>query len=387
MDTRTAERAFLDSVPMFTAFEGVADLANYRALPGDWVLASADIVGSTDAIAAGRYKSVNTAGASVISALLNQLDRRDLPFVFGGDGALVALPGIQRVAARSALAAVQAWVADELELDLRAAIIPMEDVRAEGLDVRVARFRASDHVSYAMFAGGGASWAESEMKAGRYRVEPAAAGTRPDLTGLSCRWDPIEARAGEIVSIIAVPTGAESREAFSAMVQDIVALAGEQEREGHPVPVDGPGYSFPPRGLELEARALAPKGGRRLLAKLSILAQLALTSVLDKTGWSLGSFSARRYKRDVAQNSDFRKFDDGLKMTIDVSESVLERIEQRLQAAEAAGICRYGLHRQKSALMTCIVATPLERDHIHFVDGAAGGYAMAATNLKAKAAA
>ena len=37
--------------------------------------------------------------------------------------------------------------------------------------------------------------------------------------------------------------------------------------------------------------------------------------------------------------------------------------------------------------MTCIVATPLERDHIHFIDGAAGGYAVAAANLKAKAAA
>ena len=34
--------------------------------------------------------------------------------------------------------------------------------------------------------------------------------------------------------------------------------------------------------------------------------------------------------------------------------------------------------------MTCIVATPLQRDHIHFVDGASGGYAMAAANLKAK---
>ena len=35
--------------------------------------------------------------------------------------------------------------------------------------------------------------------------------------------------------------------------------------------------------------------------------------------------------------------------------------------------------------MTCIVASPMERDHIHFIDGAAGGYAMAAANLKAKA--
>ncbi|TIU36300.1 MAG: DUF3095 domain-containing protein, partial [Mesorhizobium sp.] len=64
---------------------------------------------------------------------------------------------------------------------------------------------------------------------------------------------------------------------------------------------------------------------------------------------------------------------------------VLHRIQDRLKQAEEAGICNYGLHRQKSALMTCLVISPLQRDHVHFIDGAAGGYAMAAASLKAKA--
>ena len=33
--------------------------------------------------------------------------------------------------------------------------------------------------------------------------------------------------------------------------------------------------------------------------------------------------------------------------------------------------------------MTCIVPSHRERNHVHFVDGAAGGYAMAAAMLKA----
>jgi hypothetical protein len=151
------------------------------------------------------------------------------------------------------------------------------------------------------------------------------------------------------------------------------------------VPITGPGFSFPPKGLDLEARALAPKGRGRLMAKLGILGQLALSAVLEKGNWTFVGFNAELYKRDVADNSDFRKFDDGLKMTIDVDNATLEKIDKRLMEAEKAGICLYGLHRQSSALMTCIVATPLQRDHIHFVDGAAGGYAMAAANLKLKA--
>lgn len=377
---------FVDALPVFTEFEGVTNADNYQPLPDDWALATADIVNSTQAIDGGHYKLVNMAGASVIAAILNTLGRRDLPFVFGGDGAIVAFPAAAETQVREALAAVQAWVADELELVMRAAIVPIAAIRAAGLDVRVARYQAADEVFYAMFTGGGSSWAEAQMKAGRYTINPAPTGTRPDLTGLSCRWNPIEARHGEVVSIIAMPRAGGDAEAFRELVSDIVALAAEQERGGHPVPAKGPEYAFVSHGVELEARARARKG-RRLWPKIVILAQIALTNLAQSLNRNFGSFDAHRYKRDVAQNSDFQKFDDGLKMTIDVDATILAKIEARLKRAEMERVCHFGLHRQSSALMTCLVANPMQRDHIHFVDGATGGYAMAASNLKAKAGA
>ena len=106
--------------------------------------------------------------------------------------------------------------------------------------------------------------------------------------------------------------------------------------------------------------------------------------VCYRLGIPLGRFDARRYKRDVAGNSDFRKFDDGLKMTVDVDAEHLKRIETLLEAARAKGIARYGLHRQASALMTCFVPTPISRDHMHFIDGASGGYAVAASRMTGK---
>lgn len=384
MDDLTHD-AFFSALPIFTRFEGVTDDGNYRALPDDWSLALADIVSSTEAIAAGRYKTVNMAGASVISAVLNALDRGDYPFVFGGDGACIAVPaaGLDRV--RQALASVQSWVAEDLQLSLRAALVPVADIRAQGLDVRVARFSPTDFVSYAMFVGGGTSWAEAQMKAGNYGVEPDHNRTRPDLTGLSCRWNPIEARNGEIVSVIAVPDAHGHGPEFQKLVADIIAIAAEQSREGHPVPVDGPELALAVGGVAMEARATAPNG-RQLRRKLAIAGQIGLTMLLHKLGLSLGAFNARRYKRNVAANSDFRKFDDGLKMTIDLDKNRLSRLERLLQTAEAASICRYGLHRQASALMTCFVPTPLSHDHMHFIDGANGGYAMAAAALSGKTA-
>ncbi len=377
-----ADMQFYENLPLFEAFEGVADEANYRPLPEGWLLAVADIVDSTGAIADGKYKSVNTAGASVISALMNALDERNLAFVFGGDGALAAIPAAMAVKARSALAAAKTWVAEELGLELRAALVPVSDVRAQGLDMRVARFKTSEEVSYAMFSGGGASWAEAEMKAGRYQVEGAPPGTRPDLTGLSCRWNPIVSRHGAIVSIIALPGERGSGPEFQALIGDIVALAEGEERAGHPVPEDGPEPRLSIKGITVESRAVASSGWR-LLAWSWIAVQSLVLFLCFRLGLNLGKFDVEQYKHDLASNSDFRKFDDGLKMTIDVSAERLHRMEERLKRGVEAGVCRYGLHRQDSALMTCIVPTPMSRDHMHFIDGAAGGYAMAAKNLKA----
>lgn len=382
----TSTNTFFADVPDFTAFEGVTDTANYRPLPDDWALVTGDIVNSTGAIAAGNYKQVNMSGASIISAVLNALDHADLPFVFGGDGALVAIPPAGIDKARSEVAAVRTWVTEEMGLEMRAAIVPLKDIRAAGFDIMVARLRVSEFAAFAMFAGGGAAWAESQMKQGRYLVEPAPPGARPDLTGLSCRWAPIPSRHGEIVSIIAVPGEKSDQAAFSALIADLVTIVAMQDRGGHPIPQDGPPQAkLTSKALDWEARASSPKD-RRFKQKAWILFQYHLAQFLDRFNITLGDFEPKRYKRDVAANSDFRKFDDGLKMTVDVNRENFARIDARLAEAAKAGICRYGLHSQNAALMTCFVLTPMRRDHMHFIDGAAGGYALAATHIKGKAA-
>jgi hypothetical protein len=375
---------FFGDVPAFSEFAGVTDMANYRSLPDDWALITGDIVNSTGAIAAGNYKTVNMSGASIISAVLNALDHQDLPFVFGGDGALVAVPASGIEKARAAVAAVRTWAREEMGLEMRAALIPVKDIRQAGFDVRVARFRVSDYASFAMFSGGGASWADARMKAGQYLVEPAPPSSRPDLTGLSCRWSPIPSRHGQVVSVIAVPIAGADASAFTALIADIVSLVAGEERGAHPVPQEGPlAGRLNPKAVDWEARAQAPMG-KRAKEKLKIMAQFYLAKFLDRFDITLGDFDPKRYRRDVAANSDFRKFDDGLKMTIDVDAESLGKIEARLEQASNAGVCRYGLHRQDAALMTCLVMNPMKRDHMHFIDGAAGGYTLAATHLKAK---
>ena len=91
----------------------------------------------------------------------------------------------------------------------------------------------------------------------------------------------------------------------------------------------------------------------------------------------------KAYLQQVVENSDFRKYDDGLRMVLDCTPELERRLVERLAAAASNGIARYGLHRQDAAMMTCFAPSVLRSDHVHFVDGARGGYASAATVLKA----
>lgn len=134
---------FYGRLPVFTGFTQLTDPAIYTPLPDGWVLGMSDIVQSTAAIDAGRYKAVNTAAAAIIAAVANALPDPDFPFVFDGDGASFALPPESAELGRKALAAVAAWVRDDLDMQMRVAVVPVAAVRANGFDVRVARFAPS----------------------------------------------------------------------------------------------------------------------------------------------------------------------------------------------------------------------------------------------------
>ena len=182
---------FHAGLPVAEDFDAAVDMARYAPLPDDWRLGLADVVTSTEALGAGRYKAVNTAGAAVISAVSNALGTLDFPFIFTGDGASFAVAPEEAGRAEAALGATIAWVGRELGLVLRGATVEIRAIRAAGRDLRIARVAASPNVDYAMFSGGGRDWAERELKAGRLSPPTSPPGARPDLTGLTCRFRPI----------------------------------------------------------------------------------------------------------------------------------------------------------------------------------------------------
>ena len=384
MTTPSGSDTFYSSIPVFRGFSSLMDPALYSALPDDWSIGVADIVESTKAIAEARYKAVNMAGASVIAAVANALQGREFPFVFGGDGASFAVSPEDLARTRDALAATAIWVEESLNLMMRVALVPVAAVRAQGLDVRVARFGPSPNLSYAMFSGGGLGWAETAMKRGEFAVPAAAPGTQPDLTGLSCRFEEIPSVRGLILSVLVVPARGADPLAFRKLIEDVISLVERSPDAGRPVPPGGPPLRWPPAGADFEARAA--RGGSLLKRRAAVLTFTLFAYLIMRFGISVGGFVPKTYVRQVVENSDFRKYDDGLRMILDCTPELEAALTRRLTLAASAGVVRYGLHRQDAAMMTCFTPSALRSDHVHFIDGARGGCASAATALKAMAA-
>ena len=383
--TSAAQDRFYESLPVVDGFASLMDPALYSPLPDDWTVGLADIVQSTKAIAENKYKSVNMAGAAVIAAVTNAIGERQFPFVFGGDGASFAVSAADVAQARDALAATSTWVKSELNLDMRVALIPIAEIRARGFDVRVARFAPSPNLSYAMFSGGGLGWAEAAMKRGEFAVLPSPPDVLPDLTGLSCRFEEIPAANGLILAVIVMPAPGGDALAFRRLTEGVIGLIEKTPNAGRPVPDGGPPFGWPPAGFDMEARA--QRGGSLLRRRATVLATTLFSWVVLRFGIRVGSFVPKTYVEQVVANSDFRKYDDGLRMILDCTPELANELEVRLKRAAAEGVARYGLHSQDAAMMTCFTLSPMRADHVHFIDGARGGYATAATALKAMAVA
>ncbi len=382
MSTSGSAADFYERVPTFRDFSRIADDAWFLALPDDWVVGVADVEQSTKAILENRYKAVNMAGAAVIASVANALRPRDFPFVFGGDGASFAVSAADAARAQRALSETATWVAEDRGLSLRIGMISVAKIRAEGNDVRVGRYQGSENVSIAMFSGGGLAWADAAMKRGEIAVPRAASGSHPDLSGLSCRYELIPSQRGQILTLVVMPGFGARPQDFRSVVKEIADLVEATPDAARPVADQSLRLKWPPLGCDLEARASRRAGELIRVRKAKVLMWTFFYFVIMRLDLQIGRFIPKKYSGEVIDNSDFRKFDDSLRMVLDCSPELAVKIENCLKAAAARRVVRYGSHLQQAAMMTCFTPSPSHPSHIHFIDGAQGGYALAAAALK-----
>ena len=320
----------------------------FSPLPGDWVVGTADVVQSTKAIAENRYKAVNMAGAAVIVAVTNALDDREFPFVFGGDGASFAVPAEAAAAARQALAETATWVKEDLDLTLRIGMVPVAEIRAQGLDVRVARYAPSENISIAMFSGGGMAWADAAMKRGEIAVPHAPPGAHPDLVRpvLPLRGNPGIARPRAVAGGGAGRRTRAPRRSALRSRRSPVSWRKPPTRRGRCRASDcaSPGRRRVPTSRR--GRRAAP-ANRSAPARSRFWRWTFLYFLVMRFSITVGAFIPAKYTRELIDNSDFRKFDDSLRMVLDCTPALADEIEQHLT----------GLRRESASCATAHTAS------------------------------
>ena len=381
---------FYNRLAPFHDFAEFVDFSAYRPVPDDWVVMIADVRGSTRAIEEGRYKDVNMVGAASITAVLNTRGGIEVPFVFGGDGATLVVPGSLRKAAGEALIGLQAISRATFGLPLRVGAIPVADLRAKGTEVRVRKYELSAGNHLAMFAGGGVELSDNLLKSALpgspYLLETQSEVGEPNLEGLSCRWEPLIPQGGRMMTLMV--RGAENDpDGQSGVLEETVRaisdILGHRLRDSAPASVRSMKFRWPPRGLKLEARATA---GHQSFPRryLGILASSLVQFWCERFDRQAGSYDAPRYREELRSNTDFRKYDGILRMVLDVTEAQAEGIAQYLKREHERGRLIYGVQVADTALMTCLVFSLEQSAHLHFIDGSDGGFAKAAQAFKAQ---
>ena len=378
--------SFFTQLPPVERFEDLADPASFHPAPGEWSIVCADVIDSTRAIAQGRYKEVNLLGAAVITAVLNLERSLEMPFFFAGDGSCVLVPPELAASAARVLPGLRRIALDRFDLQMRADLFSVDALRAAGADTRVARFRYTGTYHQAMFSGDGLAEAERRLKAAPASVPPLDS-PEPDLAGLECRWQGIASPRGEIVSLLVQARGETAgvrADRYRETLATINQLCGAIET-ARPTSHDNLNLNLSLRGLDGESRLHHGhlSAWRRKLVTAKMVAETTLGGWFMKGRKKALGVDWGRYFEEVVLHTDYRKFDNMLRMVLSCTPAQRQALREWLDAGQATGRLNYGLHVASQALLTCVVLNRAER-HFHFVDGADGGYAAAAKEMKAR---
>lgn len=391
MGAAAGSEGFYAGLPPITDFAEITRAGSYRELPPDWHVAFCDVRDSTGAVAAGKYRNVNSIGAAAITAVINAVDGVDIPFSFEGDGAVLCVPPRRLDAVRAALAKTREVAREAFGLDLRIATVPVAEIPA-GFSVRVARYRVSEHYRQAVFSGGGIACIDALVKdpatAGRYLIEPGSIEPQGSFEGFECRWQDIPSRHGETVSLMVLALHHEPERA-AAVYREVIGKVREiygDDEACHPL-------ALPQLAMTLDGGLLEDESGIRTAAagywqrwrwKMHIRLMVLAGAVLMRFGIRTAATDWSRYKPDLVRNADVRKFSDIYRQILSGTTAQRHALEAWLQQKFRQRQLLYGLHVTDRAHMTCLVFDYAGR-HLHFIDGADGGLFLAAKAFKERA--
>ena len=352
----------------------------FYKVPGNWNVVITDVKRSTKAIEKGLHEAVNLVATGSIVAVLNIAYKANLtvPFFFGGDGATFIIPPTMLAAAIHALIIHQENTQRNYDLTLRVGSVAVADIYDEGHSLRISKLRTSELFSIPVLLGDGLSYAEKVIKGENYILSPLPGKEEElDLTGMQCRWDKIKPPQNydEVVSLLVIASDDQKQAvAFKKVIDKLDEIYGAQEKR-KPISVSMLKLKATFEKISLEMRVRF--GDFRPLYLLNKWVTILLGYFYFRTE------KGKRYLLQLVELSDTLVIDGKINTVISGKVKQREQLEAALTQLERDGVISYGLYVSKESVMSCYVRNMNEK-HIHFVDGAEGGYTKAAGMLKRK---
>ena len=358
-------------IPSFSDFNDIFNKSNYIPVPDDWFVIITDIESSTDWVKKGKYREVNTIGAACIGSI--KTIKEDIPFVFGGDGASFVIPSIYKDEVINNLLKVKNSAKSHYNFNLRIGCVPVKDIYDNNYDLKIAKFELANKEFLAKFSGGGLSFADTLIKENiKYQIS-SENNEMCGFKNLSCRWQNIPNTRGTILTLIIKSKDLDSYSTIYKKLNNIVSL---KDSILNPVKINHMKYKSLNEMIKDEAGYESNKFSFKYIFRLIEISACFL--IFNKLRNYMPSF-LKKYAESMAKYSDYRKFDDVFRMVLDCSKDEASKIEHLLKNTKEIS---YGIHKSETALMTCLVENLNDGGHIHFIDGADGGYTLAAKQFK-----
>lgn len=381
--------AFYADLPVGDSLEMVIQDNHLYPLPADWCLIVSDVKASTDAVVRGEYRQVILLGVATIVTVLNSIDDNlSVPFVFGGDGAVIALPKRIVDVALAELTKLQQLAKTSFKLELRVAPFTMQEIIKAGHQVLVGRYRLSSSNDLAVFDGGGVQYAENRIKFKDNALAQALNTNSPirdRLKGLECRWQPLTKNNGlfACMHVRALATQQQQRvQIYKHLWSRLRTIYASPQLE-HPVETRDLKLTLATRDLKAETLACATSDSwlAQQRYRYWLRGQIILGMLLMYFNVQTGDFKWGQYTGQLVNNIDFHSFSDGYTRVLPGTVSQHQKLIDYLDQQCHDGKLIYGLHLTEKALITCHI-THYSNQHIHFMDGDDGGLTLAMRQMK-----
>jgi hypothetical protein len=260
----------------------------------------------------------------------------------------------------------------------------MQSILSSGSSVKISKLQAGSGFHKAIVIGDGLKFAERQIKQHSSKPAQAAVDYTLNMNGLECRWDKVKppVQDNEIVCYLIEARDKQKQvEVFRNVLLRIDDIYGSVE------------YRSPLSPARLKLLSSLHKAQSEMLVKyggwnVPYLLRTFFTTLLGKfyfkNNLNIGNIRAQDYLLQLIANADTLTIDGRINTIISGKKSKRLELLEYLRDQEQKGVLVFGHHISKESVMTCYIEN-MNSDHIHFVDGADGGYTEAARELKRKA--